>query len=90
MSPPPLRVRVSSSLDFGTRSLPRSALACLAISVLSTRLPCTLRAMHMPAVVKTVTVRYMALTLVRINWFDDSFFTSKPYGADFEIAVEDQ
>ncbi|SHO77298.1 Similar to S.cerevisiae protein TIF34 (eIF3i subunit of the eukaryotic translation initiation factor 3 (eIF3)) [Malassezia sympodialis ATCC 42132] len=27
---------------------------------------------------------------VRINWFDDSFFTSKPYGADFEIAEEDQ
>ena len=30
------------------------------------------------------------LTTVRINWFDDSFFKTKPYGADFEIADEDQ
>lgn len=27
---------------------------------------------------------------VRINWFDESFFKSKPYGADFEIPDEDQ
>lgn len=27
---------------------------------------------------------------VRINWFDESFFKSRPYGPDFEIANEDQ